>query len=225
MSSRAAPPPSPRSPGQEHCACCSDQFKMGPELLVTHYRPPHRGASHGRVRRVSCVCVCPVRGSNGHVRARRLPHRLPYPGRALRLPGPPAAAPRPGCVLRVCDGVVARRLLAGSAAAGAAHRAAASRDGELRADQPRRAAVKILQCNNELCQYELRQVRSLRLSLFAASRVSSRACSSSRPPSVAVGTCALMGVRARVRVRACRCRWYPHTRLCSAPWTGAGRRH
>ena len=27
-----------------------------------------------------------------------------------------------------------------------------------KAEQPRRAAVKILQCNNELCQYELRQV-------------------------------------------------------------------
>jgi len=33
-----------------------------------------------------------------------------------------------------------------------------SRASPVRAEQPKRAAIKILQCNNELCQYELRQV-------------------------------------------------------------------
>ena len=49
----------------------------------------------------------------------------------------------------------------------------------MRAEQPKRAAIKILQCNNELCQYELRQV----VQRAPAGWVSTAGCESKRKTS------------------------------------------
>lgn len=63
-------------------------------------------------------------------------------------------------------------------------------EGQGKAEKPRRAAIKILQCNNELCQYELRQVRHTSMSVVCRARalslsslvLRSRVCAETRNP-------------------------------------------